>query len=209
MSRTGRDWVSWHADYDVEGSRLQRRLQVVQSFVAAALDAAPPGPVRVLSMCAGQARDLTGVLATHERGRDVVGRLVELDPDNAAHARRSLGDLGVTAVEVVEGDAGVLSAYDGAAPADVVLACGIFGNVADTDVSRTVALLPRLCADGATVVWTRHRAEPDLTPSIRRWFAEAGFEEVAFEGPAGESFGVGAHRFLGRPAPARLFAFDR
>lgn len=203
-------WAAWHADYDVEGSRLHRRLQVVQSFVRGALDAMPPGPVRVVSMCAGQARDLTGVLASHPRRADVTGRLVELDPANAAYARESLDELGVTAVEVVEADAGVLPAYDGAVPADLVLACGIFGNVPDTDIARTVALLPHLCTEGATVVWTRHRAEPDLTPTIRRWFAEAGFAEVGFEGPdiAGDvRFGVGAHRYVG--GPARLFSFGR
>ena len=203
------DWVAWHADYDVEGSRLQRRLEVVQSFIRDALDAAPDGPVRVVSMCAGQARDLVGALTSHPRRSDVTGRLVELDPTNVAYARRSLEDVGVTGIEVVEGDAGALSAYDGAVPADLVLACGIFGNVAGTDIARTVALLPRLCADGATVVWTRHRAEPDLTPTIRRWFREAGFAEVGFEGPDDENFGVGAHRFAGEPDAVRLFAFDR
>ena len=201
------DWVAWHGDYDVEGSRLHRRLRVVQSFIRDALDAAPAGTVRVVSMCAGQARDLVGALAGHPRRGDVTGRLVELDPANAAYSRRSLEEIGITGIDVVEGDAGALSAYDGAVPADLVLACGVFGNVPDTDIARTVALLPRLCADGATVVWTRHRAEPDLTPTIRRWFGEAGFAEVGFEGPEDLNFGVGAHRYAG--GPSRLFAFGR
>jgi hypothetical protein len=44
----------------------------------------------------------------------------------------------------------------------------------------TVLGMPTLCSPGATVVWTRHRREPDLTPTIREWFVEAGFIEEAF-----------------------------
>jgi hypothetical protein len=40
---------------------------------------------------------------------------------------------------------------------------------------------PALCAPGATVIWTRHRRPPDVTPRIRAWFTDAGFREVAFE----------------------------
>ena len=34
------------------------------------------------------------------------------------------------------GDASTTSAYRGAVPADLVLACGIFGNVSDEDIQR-------------------------------------------------------------------------
>jgi len=68
-----------------------------------------------------------------------------------------------------------------------------------------------LCAPNATVVWTRHRRPPDVTPAIRDWFATAGFDEVAFEGPDGFIFGVGVHRLSRDPDPfapeARLFEF--
>ena len=65
-------------------------------------------------------------------------------------------------------------------PADVVLACGIFGNVSTEDIHRFVAFAPALCAPGATVIWTRHRRPPDRTDDIRHWFAAAGFDELAF-----------------------------
>ena len=58
-----RDWHEWHAAYDNPGSGLARRLAWVQDQVRAALDAAPAGPVRVISLCAGQGRDLIGALA--------------------------------------------------------------------------------------------------------------------------------------------------
>ena len=31
------------------------------------------------------------------------------------------------------------------------------------------------------VIWTRHRRPQDLTPRIRSWFADSGFEEMAFD----------------------------
>jgi hypothetical protein len=66
-------------------------------------------------------------------------------------------------------------------PADLLLLCGIFGSVSDADIERTAAAAPALCAPGATVIWTRHRRPPDLTPRIRGWFTDAAFDEVAFE----------------------------
>ena len=85
----GRDWVSWHKAYDEPGSSLERRLRVVQRRVAEKLDEAPPGQVRIISMCAGQGRDLLSVLAQHPRRADVTARLVELDAANVAVAREA------------------------------------------------------------------------------------------------------------------------
>jgi hypothetical protein len=63
----------------------------------------------------------------------------------------------------------------------------------------TVRRLPRLCAPAATVIWTRHRRPPDLTPFIRDTFAHAGFEEVAFHGDGASPLGVGANRPVASP----------
>ncbi|MBO0808127.1 MAG: SAM-dependent methyltransferase, partial [Actinobacteria bacterium] len=73
-----RDWRAWHERYDDPGSSLALRLCAVQQQITAILDDAPPGPLRAISMCAGQGRDLLPVLARHPRGRDVTARLVEL-----------------------------------------------------------------------------------------------------------------------------------
>ena len=103
------------------------------------------------------------------------------------------------------------ASYAGAVPADLVLVCGVFGNITDADIRRTVETLPTLCAPGATVIWTRHRRPPDLTVDIRQWFTTAGFEEVGFTTADDVLFGVGAHRLVGAPAAfapdRRLFAF--
>ena len=57
----------------------------------------------------------------------------------------------------MRGDAGTTAAFAGAVPVDVLLLGGIFGNVKDDDVERTVRAVPSLLADNGTVLWTRHR----------------------------------------------------
>jgi hypothetical protein len=207
----GPDWVAWHRPYDDPASPLSRRLVVVQAQVRACLDAAPSGVIRVVSMCAGQGRDVLGVLEDHPRRDDVTARLVERDLHNADEARLAVEEASLTGVEVVTGDAAVTDAYVGAVPADLVMVCGVFGNIVDSDIERTIAHLPMLCAPAATVIWTRHRRPPDTTGAVRRWFAERGFEEVTFEAPAGYVFTVGVHRLVRPPDPlvpgVTLFTF--
>lgn len=211
-----RDYVAWHDAYADAASPLSRRLQVVIELIGDVLDSAPPGPVRVLSMCAGQGHDVLGAAATHRRGRDLVGRLVELDEVNAAAAAARATELGLTGrfgIEVVAADAGTTDAYEGAVPADLVVACGIFGNVSVGDMERTIRELPGLCAPGARVVWTRHPREPGVLPSIERWFEDAGFDGSIVTVDPGQAFAVGLHRLVGEPAPfvsgRPLFTFIR
>jgi len=200
---TSGHWRRWHLAYDDLSSPLSKRLGIVQRDLANALDEASEGPIRVISMCAGQGRDVIGVLAGHRRRGDVVARLVELDPILAADAAGMARSAGLRGVEVVEGDASNTSAYAGAVPADVVLVCGVFGNITDADIRRTIRELHHLCAPGATVVWTRHRAAPDLTSSIRAWFGDAGFVEIAFDTDPVFDFGVGAALLSAPPRPFR------
>lgn len=79
-----RDWAAWHEAYDDPASPLAQRLTVVRARIADALSAAPPGPVRLIAMCAGDGRDVIPVLAGHPRGREVSARLVELDPEGSS-----------------------------------------------------------------------------------------------------------------------------
>jgi len=195
--------VAWHDHYDDAASSLSLRLLVVQDLVARALDELPFGPVRLVSMCAGQGRDVLTVLRRHRRGPDVTARLVEVDPDNVATARATAAAAGLGDVEVVEADAGCSDAYADAVPADVVLACGIFGNVTDDDVRHTIDSLPMLCAPGAHVVWTRQPREDGIVTTIEQWFAATGFEATALVVPEGDLFGVGAARFTGEPVALR------
>jgi hypothetical protein len=199
-----RDWVAWHAAYDDPQSPLSARLRVVRRHLSGALDAAPPGPVRLVSLCAGQGHDVLGVLPGHPRGPQVSAVLVEYDPRNAALARRGAEQADLPQVEVRQADAARVGNYADALPADVLLLCGIFGNVSDEDIERTATAAPALCAPGATVIWTRHRRAPDLTPRIRGWFRASGFDEVAFDTPDTQTrVSVGVGRLAVAP-PAAL-----
>jgi len=128
------DWVEWHRDYDDPGSLLSRRGELVQGHLRAEIERAPAGDVRLISLCAGQGRDVIGVLTGHPRRDDVRARLVELDERNVALARRAAQAAGLPGVEVLQADAGITDACAGAVPAQIVLACGIFGNIADSGI---------------------------------------------------------------------------
>lgn len=208
-----RDWKSWHDAYDDPSSPLSIRLALVQAQLSIGLALAPPGPIRLVSLCAGQGRDVLGVLPGHPRRDDVSAVLVEFDARNVAAAAERAAAENLGAVQVREADAGLLSNYADALPADVLLLCGIFGNISEADIHRTVASAASMCAPGGTVLWTRHRREPDLTPMVRSWFDAAGFTEVAFYAPpTGTLTGVGVNRLGQRhdgQLPAeRLFTFS-
>jgi hypothetical protein len=55
------DWRAWHRAYADPDSALSQRLRVVQGAVASWLDG-HVGPARILSLCAGEGRDLLDVL---------------------------------------------------------------------------------------------------------------------------------------------------
>jgi hypothetical protein len=205
-------WVRWHQHYQDLDSPLSVRLRLVQAALRRALDSTPPGPVSIVSLCAGQGRDVIDVLAEHPRAPEVRALLVELDPELVAFARTRAEESGVADhVTVIEGDASHCRWYAEAVPAQVVLVCGVFGNISDEDIRNTVHALPSFCAPGATVIWTRHRRAPDKTPDILRHFGDAGFELISFDVPDGYVLSVGAHRYTGGPTtfdPDRvLFTF--
>jgi len=192
-----RDWVRWHKQYDDEESPLRVRLALVQRHLADALASAPAGPIRLLSLCAGQARDVIGVLPGHPRRADVTAVLVEADADIADQARHRAAAAGLAGVQVRQADAGLVASYADALPAEVLLLCGIFGNISDDDIRRTSRAAAVMCRPGGTVIWTRHRRDPDLTPQVREWFTEAGFDEIAFDSPpTATRTGVGVNQLL-------------
>ena len=206
---TPRDWLEWHRDYDDPTSRLARRLPVVQRHILRALDDRA-GQLQIVSMCAGQGRDLLGVLADHPRRGEVSALLLELDSRNVEIAQAAVRRAGLDRVRVICADASITDNYEGAVPADIILACGVFGNISNDDVRRTIGYLPSFCAAGATVVWTRaYEPDADVPSRIRQWFDQSGFDEVAFDAPDSDTFRVGTHRLTASPRPfergARLF----
>lgn len=205
-----KDWIAWHAAYDDPESALSKRLDVVVGIIATALDAAPKGDIRIVSLCAGDARDLARAAKAHPRAGDLVGCVVEFDQTLAARAELSLSTI-CPRIDVRCADAGASSSFADALPADLVLLAGIFGNVSDADIQHTIDQIPAMCRAGATVVWTRHRRPPDLTPMIRSWFAEVGCKPGRFESPGSDKFAVGSETYTGEtaddPVSPRLFEF--
>jgi hypothetical protein len=208
------DWRAWHRDYDDPDSDLSRRRRSVQRQIDRWLDVRDDARLQVVSACSGDGRDLLEVLARRSDGDRVRARLLELHPGLAADAEELASAGGLTGVDVRRSDAGRTDSYAGAVPADLVMMCGVFGNVTDEDLRATVRALPQLCAPSATVIWTRGRfASGDLTPTIRDWFAAAGFEELDVDAPADATYCVGTHRLRGAPVPLvtglTLFTFTR
>lgn len=210
---THRDWFEWHSPYADPDSPLSRRLLFVKRLLRSALlDCADSEP-GIISICAGQGADVIEVLDELPAGFAPRARLVELDPQNVRAARTHAAKLDLSErVSIHEGDAASLEQYADVAPANVVLACGVFGNIADQDIYATIDLLPQLCKGDATVIWTRSRRAPDLTPSIRAYFQEQGFAEVEFIAPEDVEFTVGCNRYTNEPQPldssARMFTFS-
>ncbi|MFV0307024.1 MAG: class I SAM-dependent methyltransferase [Desertimonas sp.] len=205
------DWAAWHAGYDDPNSSLSRRLDVVRQRVGEALDTAPRP--RVLSLCAGDGRDLLPGLAERPGERQVT--LVELDADLAAGADARAASLRLSGVDVRRGDAGLVATFGDTLPVDLLLLCGIFGNITDADIAATVAAVPAMLTPGGIVIWTRgdFRDRPDMRPVIRRWFIDGGLIEITFDGPP-SPFGVGVARWDGPTGdasglPQRLFGFTR
>jgi len=206
-----KDWHDWHSPYADDMSALSRRLRLVQQHLDDWLDHRPEPSLRIVSVCAGQGNDLVGVLARRSDTDRVRAELFEKDPRNVAAARERVAASGLAGITVTCADAGDFATYHTAIPADLVLLAGVLGNISDQDVRATITALPRLCAPGATVIWTRTRRAPDLTPAVRGWFTGAGFSELAFHAPLEVLFSVGVHRFDGLPqippTSGRIFTF--
>ncbi|MBO0767257.1 MAG: class I SAM-dependent methyltransferase [Solirubrobacterales bacterium] len=207
-----RDWYAWHHEYGDPESELSNRLAVVQAEIRRVLPEHPAEAFQVVSICAGQGHDIIGVLADYPHADRVKVRLVELNPDNVAQIR-ARAEAANRELEVIEGDAADTALYAGAVPADLVLAVGIFGNVSDADVLRTIDGLAAFTKPGGSVIWSRGRGiVPDITPQIRSRFAAAGFVETAFHAPDGARFQIGANRYEGqavRLSQGHLFSFRR
>jgi hypothetical protein len=204
-------WVRWHAPYEDPASNLSRRLRTVQSMIGEVLDALPnPETFRVVSMCAGQGRDVIDVLATHPRREDVSALLVELNPALVSFARDRAAAAGVGhLVRIQQGDAAQSRWYADYVPADLVLVCGVFGNISAADITRTIQALPGWCKRGAHLIWTRHRRPPDATPGIRAECAAAGFTELAFVAPEDTVMTVGHYRLDADPSDSPPFDPDQ
>lgn len=202
------DWLSWHQAYDDPGSSLARRLEVVRRRLSQALDGLSAAEPLLLSLCAGDGRDVVGVLAARAPRCQVTAVLIERDATLACRASAAAARTGLSSVQVRCGDAGDPASFSGVLPVDVLMLCGIFGNIEHAAVKRLIKVIPRLLRLGGYVIWTRGASEPDRRPEIRQWFRSAGLEEVAFDGGP-EPYGVGMNQQRGQPVLAHEVLSDR
>ena len=207
-----RDYVAWHRQYDDPDTGLSHRLRCVQEEVDSALNATSPSPVRVISICAGDGRDLLDVLASRADAARVSGELLELLPELVELTTERIKELGLTAIDARCVDASHTSAYDGLARADLLIVSGVMGNLSSAEVRALVGFTASLCAPGALLIWNRSSKHPDLGDDIRRWFDGAGFQQRALhENLGGTTMRVGVERYAGptvpRGAPRQLFTF--
>ena len=207
------DWVEWHKGYR-SSPALKARLGKVRTQISNCLNACPTGEIRVVSVCAGDGRDLLGALMDHPRALDVRARLVELDERLVESGRAAADAVGLAEqLEFFNGDATRSSAYEGIAPAHLVIVCGVFGHVSEVQTHRLVQNLPFLCKSGGFVVWTRRLNEQEgarHTATIRTLLHESAFEEVCFEVTPEGKFAVSTYRYLGEslPLPNDQHLFD-
>ena len=182
------EWSDWHDAYQDESSELVGRMMTCRSHVTAVVDAAPPGPITVVSICGGQGRELIGALEDHPRKRDVRGRLVELDPGNTEFASQWAAAAGLTNLEIVTGDASVTSSYEGLPPVDLVVISGVFGHIDDEDKYSLIDFARSLCHTNSHVVWTSHLSNGGPAEFLRRGFFDRRFEELQYDIVPGDDF---------------------
>jgi hypothetical protein len=203
-------WFAWHERYANPDSEMSRRLTLVQGFVRRVLDGAPPGPFVILDICGGQGQAVIPVLASHDRGPDVIAYDVELDPDNVRVAREEAERDGLSQFRAIEADAGLADSYAGLERADLVILSGMLRHMSASDHRRFIAALPQLCGADAWVLWTRR--EDRGTRALRRRFAEVGFQTVDAErGPGVLSMTLERMECAPQPfvAGTRWFTFRR
>jgi Putative methyltransferase len=210
-----RDYLKWHEAYDDPSSDLSWRLRQVQAYIRSALDEMD-GQGTVLSLCAGDGRDVLQVLAERDDSARIQATLLELHPVLAQRAREFAAASGLANVTVRTVDAGNSTAYAGAVPADLVIMIGILGNISDDDVRRTIMTAPQLCRHGATLLWSRATSADDANSLVRKLLPAARFAELDyrdFDSGEEERAALGSARYDGPPQPLitgqQLFTFAR
>ena len=209
-----RVWSDWPQEV-YQQQYYQQRLLKVQEHFAECLDNAPRGAVRVLSVCAGDGRDVIGVLRSHPRRTDVTAWLVESNRRSLAIGIRHATSAGLEdAVNFLCGDATLCVTYKNIAPADIVLVCGVWGHVAANQRALLVAGIASLCKSHGVVIWTRGLV-PNMSrlQDIQSQFAGLVWDELRVSTTTDQRWAVATYGYTGPPhqlsKSGRLFRFQR
>jgi hypothetical protein len=190
-----KDWVLWHQAYEDPASSLSRRLAVVRKRLSEVLDAPGDRPTKLLSLCAGDGRDVIPVLAGPPVHIEVDALLVEWDQRLVGRAVVAAEEAELVGVTIRYADAGYPASFADFLPVDVLMLCGIFGNIEHSAVRTVIQDVRPYLRDDGTVIWTRGGSIPDRRPEVRKWFSDNGFAERSFDQES-EGFGVGVHQLV-------------
>lgn len=209
-------WQSWHENYR-NSLPLRARLEEVSQQVTDAINAIESPRVHVLSLCSGDGRDLLKVLLSGNTNKAVDATLIELDPILVEQGREAFAEHGFSDfVQFRCADATLFSSYQDLPKAELVMVCGVFGNVRANHVERLIFSLKGFCSPGARVVWTRSLNEFDdgeaAAQRIRCCFKDTGFREAAFKRTPEGTFAVGSLIYEGEqerlPSTGQMFEFS-
>ena len=206
-----KDWKKWHTLYNDTDSGLAKRLRLVQESIGDNLPNTIEDKFQIIDICSGDGRDLLEVLARYPAADQVCSYLVELDERLVEESRHTVNGKNLPNITVVNGDASLLHTYENIPRADLLLLCGVFGNISRDDVQSTIEALPQLSKHGTKVIWTRHLRQKEEVPAIQSLFIANGFSEVALKTTDDQSYAVATHEFKGSPEPlknnTKLFTF--
>lgn len=209
-----RIWSGWPEEaYQRESYR--QRLGEVQKHLGLSLDAAPTGSLRILSICAGDGRDVIGVLRVHQRRGDITAWLVELNRRSVAAGIRAASIARLeNSGRFLNEDATLCRTYQNIGPSDIVLVCGVWGHVPPHERGRLVQGLASLCKPGAAVIWTRGVSQGMVRlQEIQVRFASPSWEQVRVSLTPDQRWAVATNCFRGSPIDAarsgQFFQFER
>jgi len=198
------DWSNWHNQYDTTAS-LQVRLRIVREQISIVLHACPPGPIRLVSLCAGDGRDLVGAVKKHPRRHDVVAFLIDTDEESLMRGRVAAAEAGLERrLQFIQADAMLAAGYVKRVPADVLLTSGVLGHLRPEGVRSLIDGLAMLCRQGGWLVWNRPLCLNDgqrQVPALRQGLREAGWLETQLRLTSSDGFACGLCQFQGRTIP--------
>ena len=207
-------WSGWpEKAYQREG--YQQRLTAVQEHLCECLDEAAPGPIRILSICAGDGRDVIGAVRSHRRRKDVAAWLVELNSQSVELGKGYSVNAGLErSLKFINDDATTYATYKGIGPADIVLICGVWGHVPVNEKSMLVRAVSTLCKPGGAVIWTRGTSKGIArVREIEALFAGNWWDKGRVTYTPDAAWAVATYRYRGPaqelPADGQIFHFQK
>lgn len=198
------DWTDWHKLYDA-GMQLDARLSIVRKQIRVALENCTVGPIQIVSVCAGDGRDVMGALVDHPRREDVTAWFLDTDEASLSRGRAEAAQTGLgDRMKFLCADAAQASSYRGIVPADLVIVSGMLGHLSAASLPVLLENLRMLCRAGGGVIWNRHLVlnhGAEKAAFIRRKLQELPFAEVQYEETGEAGFAVGLCRNVGESLP--------